>query len=242
MFHVACIIHSFHFKFLLYAFHTTYKYFILVATFLSYLCYHASRKPITVVKAQLHHNCSDDPRPHTDNTTNWCDWKPFDQDNYKILFGELDYAFLGSYAISMFFSGWIAERMSLRYFLSIGMVMSGIMTALFGMGYVFKMHYFSYYLLVQLIAGIFQSSGWPGVVTLMGNWFGKGKRGLIMGIWNSHTSFGNIIGSLIAAKYATSDWALSFIIPGAMITFMGIVIFLTVIPHPEFLGVRNFRR
>merc|ERR1712150_461538 len=60
--------------------------------------------------------------------------------------------------------------------------------------------------------------------------------GLIMGIWNSHTSFGNIIGSLIAAEYADTDWALSFVIPGAMIFFMVIVVYLTIVPHPEMLG------
>ena len=52
----------------------------------------------------------------------------------------------------------------------------------------------------QIITGAFQASGWPGVVTVMANWFGKGRRGLIMGLWNSHTSLGNILGSLIAGK------------------------------------------
>ena len=28
----------------------------------------------------------------------------------------------------------------------------------------------------------------------MGNWFGKGRRGLIMGVWISNTSVGNIVG------------------------------------------------
>jgi sugar phosphate permease len=28
----------------------------------------------------------------------------------------------------------------------------------------------------------------------MSNWFGKKKRGLIFGLWNSHTSIGNILG------------------------------------------------
>jgi OPA family glycerol-3-phosphate transporter-like MFS transporter 1/2 len=38
--------------------------------------------------------------------------------------------------------------------------------------------------------GLLQASGWPSVVSVMANWFGKGKRGLIMGIWNAHTSVG----------------------------------------------------
>ena len=36
------------------------------------------------------------------------------------------------------------------------------------------------------------------MVTIVANWFGHGKKGLIMGIWNSHTSVGNILGSLLA--------------------------------------------
>ena len=48
--------------------------------------------------------------------------------------------------------------------------------------------------LVKIACGMFQTTGWPGVVSVMANWFGKGRRGLIMGIWNSHTSLGNILG------------------------------------------------
>ena len=32
----------------------------------------------------------------------------------------------------------------------------------------------------------------------MANWFGKGKKGLLFGIWNSHTSVGNILGGILA--------------------------------------------
>ena len=52
----------------------------------------------------------------------------------------------------------------------------------------------------QVVAGAVSSSGWPGVVTAVANWFGKSKKGLIFGIWNSHTSIGNILGSVIAGK------------------------------------------
>ena len=70
---------------------------------------------------------------------------------------------------------------------------------------------------VQVILGMFQATGWPGVVSVMANWFGKGRRGLIMGLWNSHTSLGNILGSLIAGAFLSSswnNWGLSFIVPG----------------------------
>ena len=48
-----------------------------------------------------------------------------------------------------------------------------------------------------------QSTGWPGVVAVMGNWFGKKNRGLFLGIWNAHTSLGNILGTAIPSIWAS---------------------------------------
>ena len=55
------------------------------------------------------------------------------------------------------------------------------------------------------------------------------RRGLIMGLWNSHTSVGNILGSLIAGYWVSSNWGLSFIVPGIIIATMGVVCFLFLI-------------
>jgi OPA family glycerol-3-phosphate transporter-like MFS transporter 1/2 len=73
-----------------------------------------------------------------------------EHDNYEVLLGSLDYAYLFAYAISMFISGHIAERMNLRTYLAIGMFGSGILTAAFGMGYYWKVHSLVYYLGVQV--------------------------------------------------------------------------------------------
>lgn len=50
-----------------------------------------------------------------------------------------------------------------------------------------------------------------------------------MGIWNSHTSVGNILGSLIAGVWVNQQWGLSFIVPGIITAIMGIVTFLFLI-------------
>jgi hypothetical protein len=49
---------------------------------------------------------------------------------------------------------------------------------------------------------LLQSTGWPGVVAVMGNWFGKKNRGLFLGIWNAHTSVGNILGTVVPSIWA----------------------------------------
>lgn len=50
-----------------------------------------------------------------------------------------------------------------------------------------------------------------------------------MGIWNSHTSVGNILGSLIAGAWVSNAWGLSFIVPGIIIASMGVICFLFLI-------------
>lgn len=213
-----------------------YRGFILFLTFLFYTAYHLSRKPISIVKSELHKNCSLVVRPADLNITNndtWCDWTPFDQDNYQTLFGVLDNSFLVAYAVGMFFSGIFGERLPLRYYLSFGMLMSGLFTCLFGLGYYWNIHSLGYYAFVQVMNGLMQTTGWPAVVACVGNWFGKGKRGFIMGVWNSHTSVGNILGSLIAGAFVSSQWGMSFIVPGLIIASTGILCFFFLVEKPE---------
>ncbi|CAL8365203.1 unnamed protein product [Lota lota] len=213
-----------------------YRSFTLFLTFLSYTAYHLSRKPISIVKNELHRNCSLVIRPADLNTTDnetWCDWAPFDQDNYKTLYGMLDNSFLVAYAIGMFFSGIFGERLPLRYYLTCGMLLSGLFTSLFGLGYYWNIHSVWYYAFIQAMNGLVQTTGWPSVVTCVGNWFGKGKRGFIMGVWNSHTSVGNILGSLIAGAFVSTAWGLSFIVPGLIIISTGILCFFFLVEKPE---------
>uniref|UniRef100_A0A671P0A3 Glucose-6-phosphate exchanger SLC37A2 n=1 Tax=Sinocyclocheilus anshuiensis TaxID=1608454 RepID=A0A671P0A3_9TELE len=218
-----------------------YRFFILILTFVFYTTYHLSRKPISIIKSQLHRNCSNVIHPAdlniTDNDT-WCDWAPF---------GEFDsflYIFCFTFLLNVFcLNGMFGERLPLRYYLSSGMILSGLFTVLFGLGFYWQIHSLWYYCLVQALNGLVQTTGWPAVVACVGNWFGKGKRGFIMGIWNSHTSVGNILGSLIAGVYVSSAWGLSFIVPGIIIASAGVICFLFLVESNCFFmrSMRNKR-
>ncbi|XP_036331045.1 glucose-6-phosphate exchanger SLC37A2 isoform X2 [Rhagoletis pomonella] len=209
----------------------------IILTYLAYAAYHMSRKPISVVKSVLHENCTN-PNNTTDND---CGYPPFDVPDASTLFGTLDSAFLVTYAISMFVSGIVAERVSLRYYLSLGMLFSGLFTLLFGAAKSWNIHSMWYFVIVQILGGIVQTTGWPGVVTLMARWFGRSKRGLIFGIWNSHTSVGNILGTLIAAHFVESNWMLSFAVPGTIMAGLGFVMFLFIVDDPEIVGLPSTR-
>ncbi|XP_016462027.1 putative glycerol-3-phosphate transporter 4 [Nicotiana tabacum] len=232
----------------------TYKYVVLLITFIAYTSYHASRKPSSIVKSVLH------PHPFLNITVSnpWPmgpvfiknetlvpidlvhskkkGWEPFNDEDGTSKLGEIDVAFLACYSIGMYVAGHLGDSLDLRLFLTTGMIGSGIFVGLFGMGYFWKIHAFWFYLLMQMVAGLFQATGWPSVVAVIGNWFGKRKRGLIMGIWNAHTSVGNISGSLMAAGVLEHGWGWSFIVPGAFIFFAGIIVYLLLPAYPEDVG------
>ncbi|CAL8070328.1 unnamed protein product [Calicophoron daubneyi] len=205
--------------------YTRHAVYVLLLTFTCYTFFHASRKPISVVKEVIH--------PVYRNGVSYAGWPPFDGSNWSQLIGGLEYSYLFVYAIAMMFSGYLAERSDLRYFLAFGMVLSGLSNIAFGLAYYLDIHQYSYLIGVQIFSGVVQASGWPAVVTLVGNWWGKTRRGLLMGVWNAHTSCGNILGSLVAGYYVQSDWGASFCVPGLILIIGALLVYLTLVDRPE---------
>ncbi|RWV94034.1 hypothetical protein GW17_00043468 [Ensete ventricosum] len=225
---------------------------VLALTFVAYACYHASRKPTSIVKSVL------DPEPPSLKPPRWPlgpvfiesdggrtalasprsqGWPPFNGTDGTAKLGEIDVAFLACYSLGMYAAGHLGDRLNLRQFLAAGMVGSGAFVALFGVGYFLNIHAFGFYLTMQMLAGLLQATGWPSVVAVVGNWFGERKRGLIMGIWNAHTSVGNICGSLLAASVLQRGWGWSFILPGALIAAGGILVYFFLAAYPEDVGL-----
>lgn len=230
----------------------TYRYVVLLVTFVAYACYHASRKPSSIVKSVLDpghggQKLNSFPWPvgeifvkkelsWNNNNGTKGGWEPFNEKDGTLKLGEIDVAFLACYSIGMYIAGHLGDSLDLRLFLTIGMMGSGIFVALSGIGYLLNIHAFWFYLTTQMIAGFFQATGWPSVVAVIGNWFDRRKRGLIMGVWNAHTSVGNITGSLLAASVLNYGWGWSFILPGALIFLGGIMVYLFLPAYPEDVG------
>ncbi|KAL0727659.1 hypothetical protein Bca4012_023752 [Brassica carinata] len=237
----------------------TFRYAILLITFIAYACYHASRKPSSIVKSVLHPEPSTKPPPPQEHINKYPwplgnvfvkeetdvnhalshhrkGWEPFNGKGGTSRLGEIDVAFLACYSLGMYVAGHLGDTLDLRLFLTWGMIGSGFFVGLFGMGYFWNVHAFWFFLVMQMAAGLFQATGWPSVVAVVGNWFGTRKRGLIMGIWNAHTSVGNICGSLIAAGVLEYGWGWSFIAPGFVMSLGGVLVYLFLAAYPEDVG------
>ncbi|XWS73019.1 hypothetical protein CRYUN_Cryun02cG0090000 [Craigia yunnanensis] len=207
-----------------------HQIFILILTFLAYASFHASRKPPSIVKSIL------GPTIQSNSSSRDTGWAPFNGPEGPHRLGELDLAFLSSYAVGMYFAGHVGDRIDLRLFLVFGMMGSGLFTIIFGFAYWFDVHLLGYFMGVQVVSGVFQSIGWPCVVSVVGNWFGKEKRGLIMGVWTSHTSVGNIIGSVVASGVLEFGWGWSFLVPGVLVIIVGLLVFCFLVVSPDDLG------
>ncbi|CAL9187600.1 unnamed protein product [Musa hybrid cultivar] len=206
---------------------------VLLLTFSAYAAFHASRKPPSIVKSVLGPEAPS-------SSSGGGGWPPFDGPRGPHRLGELDLAFLSSYSFGMYLAGHVADRVDIRRFLALGMLASGASTSAFGVAYWWGVHRLSFFLAVQVISGLVQSIGWPCVVAVVGNWFGKSQsRGLIMGVWNSNTSVGNILGSIIASSVLDFGWGWSFLLPGLLITVVGVFVWAFLVSDPGDLGFES---
>lgn len=233
-----------------------YQASVLILTFIAYSLYHLSRKPSSIVKntfisaarKPLHTRITQLSIDHVNATQLSVDqikgnplnaikgWAPFDGDSGAEILGEIDVAFLAVYAVGTFFAGHLGDRLCLRWFLTVGMIGSGFFSCLFGLAYWWNVHWLPYFFIVQMLSGLFQATGWPSVVSVMANWFGKSKRGLILGVWNAHTSVGNICGSLIASSLLDEGWGWAFCVPGFAVITGGVLMFLFLVVDPTIVG------
>ena len=64
------------------------------------------------------------------------------------------------------------------------------------------------------------------------------SRGLLMGVWNAHTSIGNILATIIPSFWADSNmadppWGWSFLVPAFITAGVGVLIFLFLVPGEQ---------
>lgn len=213
---------------------------VFIMTFLSYAFFHACRKSFSNIK-----NTWDKSFSPQNNT---CPMFPKDVWQKEQLFGtvkdanvflgELDSLFLIAYAIGLFFSGMIGDRVNLRYMLSFGMCSSAILTFLFGyISEVIHMENLFYYRCIYFLNGLCQSTGWPASVAIMGNWFSKSSGGLVFGFWSGNASFGNIIGSLVVSAVLSYGYEYGMLLNSVLLFCGGVIMFFCLIVHPQDVGL-----
>uniref|UniRef100_A0A7N8X933 Sugar phosphate exchanger 3 n=1 Tax=Mastacembelus armatus TaxID=205130 RepID=A0A7N8X933_9TELE len=209
-------------------------------TFFSYVLLHASRKTFSNVKVSISAQWT----PSVQNGVLWetiikSDNHLFADEKQATLFlGALDSIFLFSYAVGLYLSGVIGDRVNLRYVLCFGLCGSAAVEFLFGT-LTEWLHIYNKYLYCGLwvLNGLLQSAVWPCVVAVMGNWFGKTGRGFVFGLWSACASVGNILGAFLASSVLKYGYEYAFLVTSVVQFAGGVVVFFGLLTSPKETGL-----
>lgn len=206
---------------------------VFTLTFVSYMLVHASRKSFSNVKSLLEKewtafgDCPHGGGPGY-NLSLYCSIEPrrtwrqnslFQSSKESELFmGTLDTIFMFFYAIGLFISGILGDRLPLVFVLCVGMSVSSLSVFFFGCVTKWTGNTQPWlYGLLWAINGLAQSTCWPTIVAIMANWFGRKGRGCILGLWSANASVGNIVGALIVSSVLDFGSAVAFLVPSVML-------------------------
>lgn len=141
----------------------------------------------------------------------------------------VDGAFLVAYAVGQFFFGALGDRFGTRKVILVGMLASvltafvtGALSSVLGIGLLFALQ------------GVCQSTGWGPLTKNVGEFFSRGERGRVLGLWCSNLALGGMLASIIAGVAAQAlGWRYAFWAPAGCLLLIWIVFFLFQQNRPE---------
>jgi len=154
---------------------TRWRAGIFASTWLCYAGFYFARKPWSVAKSSLAEEHGLD----------------------AATLGDLGAAYLIAYTLGQFVSGALGSRLGPRVLLLTGMAVAAVANAAFGIADSGRT-----FMVLMVLNGLAQSTGWSGTVGTMASWFRREERGRVMGIWATNFQAGPAMASLLAA------WAL----------------------------------
>jgi len=151
-------------------------------------------------------------------------------------------AFTVAYAIGLYVNGWLGDRINLKKLLMIGTLTVVLGLSLFGTleGFI-GIEKIGFDMIVFGFNGLGQSVGYPACISIINNWFGSKKTGLVFGLWGMHINVGNILGQQIGRFVINNNWhwANALIMTCVAASFCLTMMLLYVKVHPKELNSNN---
>ena len=138
-----------------------------------------------------------------------------------------------AYGLSKFISGIIGDRSNARYFMSLGLLATGICNITFGL-------FSSLWMFVALwgVNGWFQGCGWPACARLLTHWYSHSERGRWWALWNTSHNIGGAIIPIVTAFFAQYyGWRVAMAVPGVISIVMALVLMNRLADTPQSLGL-----
>ncbi|POY44193.1 glycerol-3-phosphate transporter [Avibacterium gallinarum] len=156
----------------------------------------------------------------------------------KAQLGTVSFALAIAYGFSKFIMGNVSDRSNPKYFITIGLVASAMVSMIFGLvpGVLSSL---SAMIVLSALNGWFQGMGYPPGAKTMTNWFSTSERGSWWSWWNvSHNLGGGLIGPLaILGLYLFGAWQALFYLPATIAILLSILMFFLMRDTPESQGL-----
>lgn len=147
--------------------------------------------------------------------------------------GILSSALYLTYGISKFLSGIQSDRSNPRYFMAIGLIMTGI----FNICFAFSSSIVTFVIFWGL-NGWFQAWGWPACCKALNYWYSKSERGLWYSICSTSHNVGGALIPLIAVYFAQQySWRVAMLVPAGISIVMGLILVERLRDVPRTLGL-----
>lgn len=138
-----------------------------------------------------------------------------------------------SYGASKFVSGILGDQSNPRYFMSIGLILTGVFNLLFGFSSSLWM-----FAIFWGLNGWFQGWGWPGCAKLLTHWYSQSERGRWWGVWNTSHNLGGALIPIVAALCADRfGWRAAMYVPGLLCIGVGFYLMQRLRDIPQSLGL-----
>ncbi len=138
-----------------------------------------------------------------------------------------------TYGISKFISGIMGDKSNPRYFMSFGLMLTGLCNICFGFSTSWAL-----LALFWALNAWFQGWGWPGCAKLLTHWYSQSERGTWWSLWNTSHNLGGALIPIIAAFCAHHyGWRSAMFVPGIFCILAGFFLINRLRDIPQSLGL-----
>ena len=139
-----------------------------------------------------------------------------------------------AYGVSKFVMGNVSDRSNPRYFMSTGLILSGLINVFFG-----RVHSVNLMAALWFLNGWAQGMGWAPCARTLTHWFSDRERGTKFAVWNvAHNVGGGMSGPICnAALWLFGGWLCIFFVPGAISIVMGLLVLVFLRDTPQSVGL-----
>jgi len=143
-----------------------------------------------------------------------------------------------AYGLSKFLMGSVSDRSNPKYFLPLGLLLSSVLMAAFGLFESARATLFTI-MLVMVVNGWVQGMGWPPCGKTMVHWFSTKERGLTVSTWNvAHNVGGALVANLaLVGVMLFHDWGAKFYFNALIAAIIAVTVGLLLEDTPQSRGL-----